>query len=338
VSRPRRRALVLAAGFGRRLRPLTDVLPKPLLPVAGRPLVAWTLDALVEAGCEAIAINLHHRGEAIPAALGDRHRRIPLHYSREPEILGTLGAAAPLRDFLGEAGEILIVNGDSLCRWPLRALLERHRRTGAAATLLVAERADPRAFGGGVALAEDGRVLGFRGASPMASLAAVIARRRRVFAGAQVWRPELLARVPERFADTIADLYEPLLAEGGTIQTLATHRPWHDLGTPARYLAGALEWGLRGLPASGVRLAPGAAVAPGARVRGSVLEAGAEVAAGARVTGSLLLAGARAGAEAEVRDAILGPGVEVAAGAEVRCVLLTAGQAGEVVSTPLARD
>ena len=331
MSRRGRRALVLAAGFGRRLRPLTEEVPKPLLPVAGRPLVAWTLDALVEAGCEAIAVNLHHLGEAIPAALGDRHRRVPLRYSQEPEILGTLGAAAPLRDFLGAADEILVVNGDSLCRWPLRALLERHRRTGATATLLVAERADPRLFGGGVALAEDGRTLGFRSGS----LAAALARRRRVFAGAQVWRAELLARVPERFADTIADLYEPLLAEGAAIQTLATRRPWHDLGTPARYLAGALEWGLRGLPAGGVHLAPAAAVAAGARVRASVLAAGAGVAAGARVTGSLLLAGARVGAGAEVRDAILGPGVEVAAGARVEARMLTRTPAGGVAETVL---
>lgn len=331
MSRRARRALVLAAGFGRRLRPLTDELPKPLLPVAGRPLVAWTLDALVEAGCEAIAVNLHHLSEAIPAALGERHRRVPLYYSREPEILGTLGAVGPLRDFLGGADEILIVNGDSLCRWPLRALLERHRKTGAAATLLVAERADPRGFGGGVALAEDGRVLGFRSAS----LAAAVARRRRVFAGAQVWRPELLARVPERFADTIADLYEPLLAEGAEIQTVATRRPWHDLGTPARYLAGALEWGLRGLPARGVRLAPGAAVARGARVRGSVLEAGARVATGARVEGSLLLAGARVGEGAEVRGALLGPGVEVAAGAGVTGRLVVRTAEGGVSEAPL---
>jgi mannose-1-phosphate guanylyltransferase len=331
VSRPRRRALVLAAGFGRRLRPLTDGIPKPLLPVAGRPLVAWTLDALVAAGCEAIAVNLHHLGEAIPAALGDRHRRIPLHYSREPEILGTLGAVGPLRDFLGEAGEILIVNGDSLCRWPLRALLERHRKTGAAATLLVAERADPRGFGGGLALAEDGRVLAFRSGA----IAAAVARRRRVFAGAQVWRRELLDRVGEGFADTIGDLYEPLLADGTEIQSRATRRPWHDLGTPARYLAGALEWGLAGLPANGVRLAPGAAVERGARVRGSVLEAGAHVAAGAGVESSLLLPGARVGAGAAVREAILGPGVELAAGARIERAMLTCATAGGVVATRL---
>lgn len=127
MSRPRRRALVLAAGFGRRLRPLTAALPKPLLPVAGRPLVAWTLDALVAAGCEGIALNLHHQGEAIAAALGTHHRGVPLHYSREPEILGTLGAVWPLRDFLAAADEVLIVNGDSLCRWPLRALAARHQ-------------------------------------------------------------------------------------------------------------------------------------------------------------------------------------------------------------------
>ncbi len=331
MNRPRRRALVLAAGFGRRLRPLTAALPKPLLPVAGRPLVAWTLDALVAAGCEGIALNLHHQGEAIAAALGTQHRGVPLHYSREPEILGTLGAVWPLRDFLGAADEVLIVNGDSLCRWPFRALAARHRRTGAAATLLVADRADPAAFGGGIALARDGRVLAFRSAALVTGLA----RRRRVFAGAQIWRPELLARVGEGYADTVEALYQPLLAAGEPLQTLATRRPWHDLGTPARYLAGALAWGLAGLPPGGVRRGPGATIARGARVRRSVLEAGAAVATGARVEGSLLLPGARVEAGARVTGAIVGPGIEVAPGTVVAGELLTAGPDGPPLATPL---
>src|SRR6185503_3502396 len=136
------RALVLAAGYGTRLRPLTDELPKPLLPVLGRPLLLRTLDALVDVGCEAAAINLHHLADAIAAAVGDEHRGMRIVYSREEPILGTGGAFVPLREFFAGCATALLVNGDSLCAWPLGELLERHRRgRGAAATASTARAA-----------------------------------------------------------------------------------------------------------------------------------------------------------------------------------------------------
>src|SRR5262245_6139342 len=118
MRRLRLRALVLAAGRGERLRPLTATIPKPLLPVGGRPLAAWTLERLRLAGVEAAALNLHHLGDSIRAAFGASYRGMPLVYSDERELLGTGGALPPLRDFLGEADLVLVVNGDSLCRWP----------------------------------------------------------------------------------------------------------------------------------------------------------------------------------------------------------------------------
>ena len=97
----RLRALVLAAGRGKRLRPLTDSTPKPLLPVAGVPILGHTLAQLAAVGCEGVAINLHHLGEAIRRRFGGDFAGMPLTYSEEPQLLGTLGALHPLRDFLG---------------------------------------------------------------------------------------------------------------------------------------------------------------------------------------------------------------------------------------------
>jgi hypothetical protein len=130
VTAVRFRALVLAAGRGERLRPLTDRLPKPLLPVAGQPVAAHTLARLAAAGCEAAAINLHHQGELIRKRFGGRFGAMPLTYSEEPERLGTLGALWPLRDFLAAAELVVVINGDSLCRWPVKTLLrpDRYRR------------------------------------------------------------------------------------------------------------------------------------------------------------------------------------------------------------------
>ena len=332
MERPRLRALVLAAGRGERLRPLTDELPKPLLPVAGLPVARWALAALRDAGCESAAINLHHRGETIRDAFGDFFHGMPLVYSRESELLGTGGALAPLADFLTAAGRILLINGDSLCRWPLDGLLAAHRRGGAAATLLVHRRVDPSGFGGGVAV-EHGAIVAFR----PAALAWQTAPTKRVFAGAAVLEPELVARLPAGPSDIVAALYEPLLAAGERIAAVATARAWHDLGTPRRYLDGVLDVARTGLRPQANRLAASAEVALGARLRASVVEAGARIAAGARVERSLLLAGARVEEGADLREVVLGPGVRVPAGEVVRRELWTRDAADDTPArTPFA--
>jgi NDP-sugar pyrophosphorylase family protein len=330
VAPPAVRALVLAAGRGERLRPLTAAIPKPLLPVAGRPLAAWTLDRLAAAGCGAAALNLHHLGAAIRAAFGERCAGLPLVYSEERDLLGTGGALPPLAEFLGAARAVLLVNGDSLCRWPFERLLRAHRSSGAAATLLVHRTADPRLFGGGVAV-ERGRIVAFR----RGALAWDAARTKRVFAGAAVLAPELVARLPPGPSDIVAALYEPLLAAGARIAAVATSRPWFDLGTPGRYLVAALAWGLAGLPERGARIVSGATVDPTARLRRAVVEAGARVAAGARLAESLAMPGAAVGAGARLVRVVVGPGAAVAEGEVLSGCLLTADAEGRRVATPL---
>jgi mannose-1-phosphate guanylyltransferase len=325
---------VLAAGYGTRLAPLTDALPKPLLPVRGRTLVELTLERLARAGCEAAAVNLHHLGGAIRDRLGESYRGLPLTYSEEPAILGTLGALAPLRDFFAGCDAVVVVNGDSLCRWPIARLLRRHRARGAAATLLFAAGAPPALYGGGVAIDREGRVVSFRRAPAAGVKPAPIGSgepapvggtelrpRRRVFAGAHVLSPELLARAPERFSHVVHDLWEPLLDEGARLEAVTTRRPWYDLGTPRRLRDAAIEGGA-GLKATRwlarTWVAAGARVDRAARLRRSVVEAGAEVEAGARLRRTLLLPGARAGAGAALDGCVVGFGTEVPAGARVR--------------------
>jgi mannose-1-phosphate guanylyltransferase len=340
----RLRALVLAAGLGTRLRPLTAAMPKPLLPVAGQPILARTLRRLAAAGCEAAAINLHHGGEEIRRTFGPALDGFPLTYSDEPLLLGTLGAFAPLRGFFAGADLGLIVNGDSLCRWPVAELIRHHlSRDGALATLLLSSRADPAQFGGGVAVGRDGALLDLRpGGSALrgephghhpggAAAAGRPLPRRRVFAGAHVLSPRLLQRIAADVsavaaapADIVLDLYEPLLAEHpGCLASLTTGRHWHDLGTPRRYLAAVLDWA--GANGHGRWISPAAEVSPAAAVRHSSVEAGCRVEAGARIEGAVLLPGARVGAGGEVRHAILGEGAELPAGGRIEGQLLAAG-------------
>ncbi|MGE0640686.1 MAG: sugar phosphate nucleotidyltransferase [Thermoanaerobaculia bacterium] len=327
---PRLRALVLAAGRGERLRPLTATVPKPLLPVAGRPLVAWTLARLRDAGCEAVALNLHHLGERIRTTFGDSFRGMPLVWSDEPELLGTGGALPPLRDFFAPADEVAVVNGDSLCRWPFEALLREHRKHRPAATLLVARNIAPRPFGGGVAIEGRG-IVAFR---PTA-LAHAGARRHRVFAGAQIVARPLLERLSPGPSDLVSAFYEPLLADGAPLLAIETARLWHDLGTPGRYLEGVLDFAFRG-STKAWRAVRGAEVGERVDLRRTVVEAGAQVATGARLRNCLVLPGATVGAGARLRGAIVGPGADVAPGVRADDTLFTRAAADQpTIATPI---
>ncbi len=338
--RIRLRAVVLAAGFGTRLRPLTERCPKPALPVAGRPLAALTLERLAAAGCEAAAVNLHYLGDRVRRALGEAVGGMPLTYSVERPIQGTLGALTALRSFLEPADLVLVVNGDSLCRWPLARLLRRHRTSGAAATLLLAARARPAEFGGGVAVDRHGWIVALRGGAPRAA-------GRAVFAGAQLLEPRLLAGLEVGPAGLVEGLYEPLLAAGERLAAVTTRRRWFDLGTPERYRRAVLAWVRGARPWGRSWLAPGAEVDPSARLRRVVVEAGAAIAGRAEVSGSVLLPGARVGRGARLERCVVGFDAEVPAGAELAGRLVTpaapAGAApaagsrvGNAVFTPLA--
>ncbi len=313
------RAVVLAAGRGERLRPLTETLPKPLLPLRGRPILSHTLDQLAAVGCEAAAINLHHLGEQIPEALGDEWQGMPLVYSREKELLGTLGALAALRDFLEPAKEILLVNGDSLCRWPFQAMLRRHRRRSSLATLLFATGADPERFGGGVGLDKEGRVVDFGLAERSPE-----ALRRHVFAGAHVLSPVLLNGLEVQPSGIVRDLYVPMLADGAPIEAVLSRRSWHDLGTPGRYLAGALHppRGRWWKPESSWTSAE-ANIDESAKVESSVIEEGVQVAAGCEIRHSLLLPGSRLAPDCRIEGAIVNFGTTLLPGTTVRRRLVT---------------
>ena len=299
---------MLCAGRGERLRPLTGAVPKPLLPVAGRAVAMRTIDLLHRAGCET-AVNLYHLGDAVRRGLESeaRARGIELRFEVEPDLLGTLGAVVNLRDFLDGADDVVVVNGDSLCRWPIREALDRHRRSGADVTLQVGW--DDR-VGGGVEVDPRGLVVGLRDLR-----VGPVRGRKRTFQGLHVLSRRVVEQIPTRPSsnDIVEGLYQPLLRSGARIVGFRSRRRWHDLGTPRRYLEGALDWG-RSAGGSKRRrrfVAPGVSVAPGATVEHSVLEPASHVAEDAVVERSLVMPGARVGPGARIRETILAPGVRV---------------------------
>ncbi|MBP6783677.1 MAG: NTP transferase domain-containing protein [Verrucomicrobiales bacterium] len=133
------KAFILGAGLGTRLRPITDHVPKPLIPVRNRPLITYAFDHLIaDLGVEEFAINTHHCPDAYRDAFPDhKYRDRPVYFRHEPVLLDTAGGIDNLRDWLPTEESFIVYNGDLLTDLPIRAALEQHFRTGDAATLIL---------------------------------------------------------------------------------------------------------------------------------------------------------------------------------------------------------
>jgi NDP-sugar pyrophosphorylase family protein len=299
---------------------LTFFFPKPLLPICGKPAVEATLLQLAHLGCEAAMLNLHHLPEAIPTELGRSQYGMPLLYSHEKEIQGTSGALVRGREFLRGADLALLVNGDALARWPWRALIRRHLRTGADVTLLLHRRPHEEALGGGIGVGSGGRVVRLRDFEATGEV-----QGHHVFAGAHVISPRILERLVEGPGDIIRDLYQPLLQEGALIQSLTTGRRWHDLGTPDRYLEAGLDQLRSRLPWKKRRshISPLAELSSDAIVQGSIVEAGAWIGEGVKIARSILMPGARVATGSRIQDSILGPGVDIPSSSNIERRMVT---------------
>jgi NDP-sugar pyrophosphorylase family protein len=302
------KAMVLAAGLGLRMRPLTTLRAKAALPVLNRPLVCWTLERLARHGVTDVAINLHHLPDSVTKAVGDGSAfGLRVRFSRERRILGTGGGPRRVRDFLGDE-PVLLVNGDVFFDFDLAALVAKHRASGSAATLALKPNPDPKAYSA-VVTGPGGRIRSIQGL-PRPARGPVS-----LFTGVHVLDPALLDRLPPGPSDSVRDLYVPLVAEGVPLVGVRVRGAWYDLGSPRLYMAAQsslLAAGFGG--ASGSLADERAWIARGARVRRSVIGPGSTVGPGASVVESVLWDGVVVEARARVRRSILTSGVRVAAG------------------------
>jgi NDP-sugar pyrophosphorylase family protein len=271
--------LVLAAGLGTRLDPLTRLVAKPAVPLAGRALIERILDHLRLHGIREVVLNLHHRPETITALVGDgAHLGLHVRYSWEPDVLGSAGGpcrALPLLD----TDTFLIVNGDTLSDAALAPLLGAHKRSGADVTLAVVPNPAPDRYNG-ILLDEEHAVLGF---VPKGE-----ADHSWHFVGLQIAQSTMFQTLQDGVpTETIAGIYRDRLRHSpGCLHGFPVTTTFHDVGTPRDYLRAAL------------------AVA-GTSGDASVLEPGATVDATAHVARSVVWASARVGAGAHLEDCVV---------------------------------
>jgi mannose-1-phosphate guanylyltransferase len=328
------KAMILAAGLGTRMRPLTDHCPKPLLPLLLQPMLDHILAQLLRHGIRDVIINLHHHAGQLARWLGDGSRwGVHLSLSFEPEILGTAGALKRVEPLLQDA-PFLVLNADVLIDMDLQALWHWHCQHQALVTMVL--RPDPAARSyGAVVVDADERVRLING-RPSTHVQAT--GQEMMFACVQVVDPQVLERIPpDCFSMTTTDVFPALIERHEAVYGYRYTGYWMDIGAPERYLQahwdlldGALgdAWVQRLPTGSHVVLLPDdmPPVAPGVTLVPPVV-LGPEVALAPDVClgpYAVLGTGCRLASGAVVRDSVLWEGVQVGSGAQVRgCALAT---------------
>ena len=226
------RAMILSAGYGTRLWPLTEDRTKPAIPILGKPLVGYVAEYLAQFGCDEIIVNLHHRPESVRRALGDGSKfGVKLHYVEEPEILGTSGALYNARSLLDET--FLVVNGKIITDIDLATALETHRREKAIATLVLMPNPACEKFSTVQTL--EGCVKGFGGMPVPEQFSEQ--EPPLMFTGIQILEPRILDYVPPGiFSHSTTDVYPQAIAKGERIAAHVANGRWFELSTIQRYL------------------------------------------------------------------------------------------------------
>ena len=225
-----RHALILAAGLGTRLKPITDTLAKPAVPIAGEPIIRRIVRWLAHSGVDEIVVNLHHQPQTIAAVLGDgSDLGVRVRYSWEhPVILGSAGGPRRALPLLG-APTFFIVNGDTLTDVDLRELAAAHEASGALVTMAVTVNRAPHKYGGAVMRGDE--ITGFvpKGERAAGSFHVV---------GVQVVQAEAFERVEDGApASTVRGIYEEWIAERpGSIRGFHADASFWDIGTVEDYI------------------------------------------------------------------------------------------------------
>ena len=311
------RAMILAGGMSTRLYPLTHEVPKPLVPIAGEPVVAHTMRYLRSFGIEDVAINVHYHADMVRERLGDGSAYgVRLHYLYEEKLMGSAGAVKQMEGFFDDT--FIVIGCDELTDANLDALVGFHRKRSALATIALVEMQDVEQYGV-VILNDDGRITAFQEKPARGT-----ERSHLVNTGIYVFEPEIMAHMPAgTFYDFGKELFPKLQAEDAAFYGLEMPGAyWCDIGTPQEYRRGTtdvLEGRVR-LPGARARgIAPDTILGDDVRIEGDVrIGAGVRLGTRSRIVGPTVI-GDRAvvGASAVIEGSILWDDVSIGDGAHV---------------------
>jgi mannose-1-phosphate guanylyltransferase len=309
-------ALILAGGEGTRLRPLTYTVPKPVLPLAGRPHIAYVIDWLVEHGVDDVVISCGFLAEGMKAALADLEPGVRIRYAEEPEARGTAGAIRFADQLLGD--RFLVLNGDVLCDLDLTALIGQHESTGARATIALYPVSDPSGYGL-VHRRDNGEITEFLEKPEPDQIDTD-----EINAGAYLLERSVLDEIPpDREVSIEREVFPRLIGEG--LYGIRLEGYWIDIGTPDRFLEAnwdILEGRVRTVVTDRLEgpalVGAGSEISPEAELRPPcVIGTGCRVGARAVIERSVLLDGCVIEEGALVSNSILSGGVRVEDGARL---------------------
>jgi mannose-1-phosphate guanylyltransferase len=306
------KAMVLAAGLGTRLRPLTYEITKPMVPVLDRPVMEHILDLIDRYEFDGVIANLHYFPETIREYFGER-----ISYRFEPELLGTAGGVRACAEFFGDE-PFLVISGDALTDIDLGAFVARHREAGGIASLAVKQVADTREYG--VVLHDGaGRITGFQEKPAPEEALSDLGN-----CGIYIFEPRIFDYFPDRpFVDWAKDVFPTLLENDLPFYIHEVGEYWNDVGSLGELRQGTFD-ALRGelrLEMEGQQVSPGVTVVGRSPLRedtdldGDVwIGRDVRIGAGVRLMGPIVLGdGASVGDGAQLRESIVFPGTEIAA-------------------------
>jgi mannose-1-phosphate guanylyltransferase len=343
------KAVVLVGGEGTRMRPLTETIPKPLLPLVDRPILAHVLDHLARHGVHEVVLSSPYLEAVFHPFIQGRHGDPAITWITETEPLGTGGAIVNALDALGEE-PFFALNGDILTDLDLTAMLEAHRSAGASVSIALHHVEDARAFGL-VEMAEDGRVVAFR-EKPTAPIPGD------VNAGTYLLDPSALREwTPGATISIEREIFPAVIGAGARVQGFLARAYWLDLGTPQTYLRATfdmLEGKVHGVDYAAPFVAPEAQVDLGATlgrwavvgagavvharvsIEDSVVLPGATLGEGATLTGSIVAEDAVVGAGSTLVDSVIGAGSTVPPGLRLEGARIHAGGTAGATAEPAA--
>ncbi len=305
--------MILAAGLGTRLFPLTRLLAKPAVPFLSQPLIHHAIHLISGLGPRTVVVNLHHLPETVTSAVR-RYRseknqgleNLRIEFSEERHILGTAGGVRAAKDRL-DTDDVVVINGKIYSELDLSQVLTNHRSRGALVTLVVVPRPPGSPFNP-VRIDSNSRVLGFGPRGP---------GERYAFTGIQIMKQEVVNRLREGPLDLVRDVYPMLLEERDLVEAHVSRQLWCECSTPTRYLQGSLQvleksaapWAASQFskPAQGLILGSGCSIGAGSDVRDTILWDRVMIGENCMVRNAIICSGVRLPNSLQLTNAIVTP-------------------------------